>query len=111
MPMDAILIRAESYNVPAPGAATNILTTSLTPKFGGAFRVTVCLATGSVFNVTITKASNTFTCGLNGGTALTAGMLYTFSFGVSTLQSYNFQVATNGIIQVLQVDEVDSGVL
>lgn len=109
--MDGLAVKSDNFNVSAPGAATNILSTSLTPTMGGAFRITVSVATGSVFNVTITKSGTTKTLALNGGTALTAAALYTFCFGVSTANTYNFQVATNSIINVLQVDEVSSGVI
>lgn len=112
--INSILKRSNSFNLPAPGAATNILTTSLTPVYDGAFRVTVCLATTSVFNVIVTTVAAggaTFTCALNSGTALTGTQLFTFVFGVSTTNTYNFQVATNGVIQILQIDEVCSGVI
>ena len=103
--------RAEGFNIASPGNNTNLLTSSITPKEGCALRVTVCLATTSVFNVTITKGATTFTVSLNSGTALTATFLYTFVFGASTSNAYNFQVATTGIIQILQVDEVSEGVI
>lgn len=109
--MDGLAVKSDNFNVSAPGANTNILSTSLTPAYGGAFRVTVCLATSSVFNVTITRSGTTKTCGLNASTALNAGDLYTFSFGVSTGNTYNFQVETNSIINILQIDEVSSGVI
>jgi hypothetical protein len=104
-------IKSDNFNVPAPGANSDILTTSLTPIYGAAFRITVCLATASVFNVTITRSGTTYTAGLNSSVALNAGDLYTFVFGVSTSNAYNFQVETNGVIRILQVDEVSSGVI
>lgn len=104
-------IRHEGFNIAAPGANANILSSSITPNYGCALRVTVCLATTSVFNVTMTQGSTTFTCGLNSSVALVSGDLYTFSFGGNTDTAYNFQVETDGIIRILQVDEVSSGVI
>lgn len=104
-------IKSDNFNVPSPGNDTDILTTALTPTYGAAFRITVCLATASVFNVTMTRSGTTFTCGLNSSVALNSGDLYTFVFGVSTSSTYNFRVETTGIIRILQVDEVSSGVI
>jgi len=111
MPIDGLDVRSDNFNVSAPGANTDILATALTPRYGAAFRVTVVLATASVFNATVTKSGTTFTCGLNQSVALNAGDLYTFTFGVSKSNAYNFRVETNGVINVLQVDEVDTGVI
>lgn len=105
------LTRNRDFNVAAPGANTNIITTSITPNQDGAFRVTICLTTASVFNVTITNGSTTFTCGLNESVTLQAGDLYSFVFGVSAANSYNFQVETDSVIRILQVDEIQSAVL
>ena len=109
MSVDGMLIQSTSFNAAAPGANTNILSTSLTPKMGGAFRVTVSLATSSVFNVIITQSGTSLTLGLNASAALNAGDLYTFIFGVIPSNTYNFQVETNSIIRILQVDEVSGG--
>jgi len=109
--LDGNNTRAKVFNQSAPGADTNILSSSLTPTMDGAFRLTICLATASVVNVTITQSSTTFICGLNSSAPLQAGDLYTFVFGVSAANSYNFQVETNGVIRILQVDEISGGVL
>ena len=101
---------SKNFTITAPGANTNILTTSLTPRMDGVMRLTIVLATASVFNVTITNGSTTYTCGLNASTSLNAGDLYFFSFGVSSLNTYNFQVETNGVINILQVEECYMGV-
>lgn len=106
---------ATVYNGSAPGANTNILSSSLTPgPNASAYRVTVCLATASVFNVRVTNGTTAFTMGLNASAALNAGDLYTFTFGVrknstqtgTTALSYNFQVETDGVINYLLVDEI-----
>lgn len=131
-PNGGIGLRAYLFHRAAPGANTAIITkapngstiTGLTPQSGvGAFRVTIQLATGSVLDATVSDGTTTTTSHLNGGTALTAGCLYTFCFGVCdrvpTLDQnaaplplvWNFQIETNGVIDLLQVDEVANGVL
>lgn len=99
-------IKSDSFTIAAPGANTNILSTSLTPSMGGYFQVFVVLATGSVFNMTETRSGTTYTVGLNKSTALVAGDGYTFSFPVSSSSAYNFQVETDGVIRILRVVEV-----
>ncbi|ANS05697.1 hypothetical protein [uncultured Mediterranean phage] len=102
--------RAASFNLAAPGADTGALT-ALTPRRNGAFRVTVALTTASVFNVTCTDGTTTHKWGLNQSVTLQAGDLYTFVFGVSAALAYNFEVETDSIIEILQVDEIDGGEL
>lgn len=123
-----IRTRAVIFNGTSPGNATNIITKDTVGASisGGivaivpaaAWRVTVCLATGSVFNAVATDGKTSITMSLNGGTALTAGAMYTFVFGASKMAptqsaslnpaalTWNFQVATTGTINLLQVDEV-----
>ena len=112
---------ATVYAGAAPGANTNILTASITPsQTASAYRVTVALATASVFNVFCDSGTD-YTFGLNGSTALNAGDLYTFVFGVThntdgslgtgTAVAYNFRVETDGVIQLLLVDEILGAVI
>ena len=108
---DGLTVLSANFNVSAPGANTDILTTSITPQYGCALRVTVCLATASVFNVTMTQGSTTFTCGLNSSVALNAGDLYAFTFGANTSTAYNFRVETDGVIRILQIDSVINGAI
>jgi len=103
-------LRSDGHNIAAPGANTNILTTGITPNRNGKMRVAVVLATTSVFNVTFTRGATTFTCGLNDSVALPSGDLKEFEFSVSTSDTVNFQVETDGIIRKLQVGEVIDGV-
>lgn len=103
---------ATVFNQSAPGANTNILSTALTPiRNDSVFRITVCLATASVLNTTVTSSGTTKTIGLNASSALQAGDMYTFSFGVRSTYTYNFQVETDGVINLLLVEEVVGGVL
>lgn len=98
----------------APGANTDIMSADLSVLPGMAHvRVTVSLATGSVFNMTITDGTTEYALHLNSGTALTASCLYSFDVPLSTKSSagtktysYNFQVATDGIIQHIEVWEL-----
>jgi len=119
MPNIGIAALATVYNGAAPGANTNILTDSVkVSPSASALRITVCLSTGSVFNVRVTDGTNAHTQSLNGGTALTANCLYTFTIGARRYSSqpytagttaeltYNFQVATDSVIETLFVEEV-----
>ena len=109
---EAIVGQRRGHAIAAPGANTNIFSTSLTPVYScSAFRVTVALATASVFNVVSTDGTTSYTLGLNQSNALQASDLYTFTFGVHNSNTYNFQVETDGIIRVLQVDEIPGGVI
>lgn len=103
---------AAVFNQAAPGANTNILAADIVPYTKtSAFRVTVCLPTSSVFNLVATQGATTFTISLNKAVALVANALYPFSFGVNDSTTYNFRVATDGIINVLNVEEVEGGIL
>lgn len=112
MPADAIILQAKGFDVAAPGANADIFSTEITPRYQcSAFRVTVALATASVFNVAVTNGATTRDLGLNSSVALQAGDLYTFAFGVNPANTYNFRVETDGIIRYIQIDEVPTGVL
>ena len=109
---EQIIGQTRKYALAAPGANTNMLTTGLTPVYPvSAFRVTVRLATTSVFNLHSTDGTTAYVTGLNNSVALAAGDLYTLSFGVNNSLTYNFKVETDGIIAMLQVDEVVTGVI
>lgn len=105
---------ARVFNLAAPGANTNIIT-SFTPAEDCALKVTVCLSTSSVFNVTMTGGGTTHTMALNDGTALDANELYTFTVGAmvedqsANTLTYNFQVATDSVIECLFVQEAQLG--
>ena len=116
----AVVALATVYNGSAPGANTNILTTSLkVSESACAIRITVCLTTGSVFNMQTTDGTTAYVNGLNGSTALNAGDVYTFTVGArryssqtgTTELSYNFQVETDSVIRFLFVEEVTGPVV
>ena len=118
---------ATAHALAAPGANTSFLSTVVTADAttgivpsgnAAAWRVTISLATGSVLDVYVTDGSTAYTQHLNGGTALTAGVLYTFTFGVSrttqggaTTLTYQLRVATDSVIQTLLIDEVAGPVI
>lgn len=98
------------FNIPAPGANTNIFEPVTPYSTASTLRITIVLATSSVLNLTVTQGATTMTCGLNKSVALAAGDLYTFCVGCSKDNSYSLRVETDGIINVLQVDEIIGGV-
>ncbi len=98
---------ASVYSGSAPGANTDILATDVNPEHDYTlFRVTICLATSSVFNVTTDDGTTAYTNGLNSSVALNAGDMYTFVFSTRQGIGYNFQVETDGVIRFLYVEEV-----
>lgn len=101
----------------APGAATAIFGGLVPVLYASTFRVTVRLATGSIFNATVTPTGGSkITMALNGGVALSAGNVYTFDLpvrkhnGAATpvSNSYDFEIATDGVVSYLQVDELET---
>lgn len=103
----------QGYNISAPGADTNVLATNLTPSESvNALRVTVCLSTGSVFNLYTYDGTTAFVNGLNESNALNAGDVYSFAFPIpnenaaGTSIQFNFQVETDSVFRFLVVDEV-----
>ena len=107
-----VLRRVTVHAQAAPGAATDIFTAFTPTSPGALIRIAVSLATGSVFNLHVTDGTTSYTQKYNGGTALTAGQRYTFTDlwpaanSSGTALTYSLQVATDGIIQSLVVDEV-----
>lgn len=98
----------------APGADTDFpaaVASGFKGVTGGAFRITVALATTSVLNLRVTDGSTPYTQALNDNTALTAGNLYTFVVGCHADYTYAFQVETDSIIQTLIVDVVTGAAL
>lgn len=101
-----------AYNQGAPGANTAIVSGGFTVSDKCAkIRVTVALTTESVLNLTATDGSTAHKWGLNASTALTAGNIFTFehavidSDGTNTI-TYNLEVETDGVVEMLVVDEI-----
>lgn len=76
----------------APGAGVDLHSTlmsggtRITPRLAvSSLRVTVSLAAGSTLSVTAKNGGTTKTFALNGGNALAAGALYSFTIPVSAL--------------------------
>jgi len=108
----AAIVMVDRQSIPAPGAATAVLASALTPPIGCVkLVVSVVLATGSVFNVTIGNGSATNSIKLNGGTALTADCLYAFDVFVARhttdatplTRAVNFIATTDSIYTHLNV--------
>lgn len=108
------------YALAAPGANTNMLATSFkVSESASALRITVCLTTGSVFNLHVTDGTTAYVNGLNASAALNAGDVYTFTVGArrmssqtgTTELSYNFQVETDSVIRFLFVEEITGPVV
>lgn len=94
----------------AVSSNTNVFASNLphsTQAVSSAFRVTVCLSGGdTVLAVRLDTSTTDYTMNLNGGTALTADCLYTFTFAVDASLGYNFRVGTDCTIAYLLVEEV-----
>lgn len=104
------------FALAAPGTTNYIFSEGTTPS---AFRphekvvtvrVTVCLAVSGTFSVGMNDGSTTKAMLLNGGTALAAGALYTFSFEARRDHTYDFKLGTDGIVNLLAVSEVGGGI-
>ncbi len=115
-----LVTRFFDIDIAAPGANTNIVTTSITPAAGCALRITVSLATASVFNIMYQKTGGTQRAGgCQLSAALQAGAFYTFEIGAApqtipnsgsrVAVEYNFQVETDGVIRYLLIEEAHLG--
>lgn len=122
------LLAAARWTTAALGAAdTDILRTTvagsggywssarITPKKVCAYRVTVQVASGStlkvIADVSADETANEEVMLLNGGTALTAGAVYTFTFGARPGLYYDFRLGSDVAIDYLQVDECYLGTI
>lgn len=98
----------------APGADTNIFTAITPSGKASAWRIGICLSTGSKVDVRVTDGSTAYSQTLNNDVALTANCFYTFtlpvaatsSAGGATALTYSIRVKTNSVIQTLIIDEV-----
>lgn len=103
-------------------SGADVLTSSITPTTAVAvsspntptitYRVTVALrATDSILYLRMTKSGGgSYNYALNGGTALTAGNLYSFLVPANQTFTYNVRVGTSTTLGLLQIDRyVDGG--
>lgn len=107
------------FDLPITGSTTaNILTASLAPRDttsnpSVAFDMTLGVTgADSVAYVVFALADGTKTARalkLNGGTALTADCLYTFSFAVDARETVNFRLATSCTIATAKFEEIQGG--
>ena len=104
----------------APGANTDFATDFTVGAAVTALRITACLSTSSVLNMMQSDGSNENAMSLNAGDALTANALYTFTVGVRRTDDgtetgdflvYNFQVATDSVIETFMVEGITGGVV
>ena len=96
----AALRRVSLFNLAAPGTTASFFTPiSISPGAVRA-RVTVMLNASGTLSLQATDSppTATFNWPLNGGSALTAGAVYTFEFGVDPALSYGLQLGTDGIV-------------
>lgn len=124
-PFPRAVALATGYNISAPGANTNFLTSSHIHDGGSIWtmsglcsvaRITISLTTSSKLDLRVTDGSTAFSCVLNGDTALAAGGAYVFELplrktkdGTTNLQ-YNLRVQSDSVIRFVFVDEVIGGV-
>ena len=105
----AAIRRETFFNLAAPGASTNIFSSSIKPKTGSVkARVTVALTVSGLLTVNAIDSPPTasYSFVLNEGSALAAGSLYTFEFGTDPALSYNVQLGTDGIVGQLLWDDI-----
>jgi len=102
----------------APGTGTDFVTNFSVGSEITALRVTTCFSTATVLTVMQDDGSNENAMALNKGAALTANAVETFTFGVrrtadgtddGTLLVYNFQIATDSVIETFMVEGITGG--
>ena len=100
-------LKANVFNLAAPGASVNILREAVAPgKSPSICRVEVLLGTAAVFKARISRGGTTFDAKLNAGVALIASGLYIFDISWQAGDRLNFQVETDGVIQQLMAHEI-----
>jgi hypothetical protein len=105
--MHGPILRYAGFGIAAPGADTDIISGDLTPRSQTLkVRVLVVLAVASVFKIILTQGVTSYTAKLGQGAPLLADCAYTFDFEIDSATSYNFQVATNGAVNYLNVKEI-----
>ena len=112
------VLRYSAHALASPGNDTDFFTKIAPLSSIAQIRVCLSLATGSVLNLSLTDGTTAYALKLNGGTALTASVWYAFDVCLSahpTLDTtksitYSLQLATTGIVQHVEVWELDQPV-
>lgn len=112
MALNRPIFRAELHHT-AKTTAQDIVSVAFKPVDRTcAYRVTIGLeSTNAVLNLRVDNGTDVVVAAMNSGTALTAGVLYTFTFGASNTYSYNFRIGTNTTIGTFLLEEIQTGVV
>ena len=96
-----------------PVAGVSWLSSDLRPKHApSSMRVTVAMDQAGVFKVKIINGGDTEIMDFNEGNPLVPNAIYVFEFMVHHGDSVNYLYSTtDGTIQVLNVEEIDSSVI
>lgn len=110
---DAFRSLGALWNKGSTGASTNLFSSSLATKSAvSVVRIGVVLGSSTTLSIVETNGTQTFSSTLNGGTALTAGSLYTFAWearntdGAGNNVTFNFQMGGTSTVPILRVTEV-----
>jgi hypothetical protein len=105
------------WNTASTNASVNLFTTNLkTTRATSVIRIGVVVGSSVTLSIKETNGTQTFTSALNGGTALTAGALYTFvwearnSDGAGNAVTFNFVMGGTSTVPILRVTEVVAAV-
>lgn len=97
-PSPALIKKAEVFNVVVP-SGSGILQSPVTPtRDPSTFRATVALSgADAVLSLRVNVGGQVHTAALNNGVALSADVLYTFSFSTSLQATYDFELGVGGL--------------
>jgi hypothetical protein len=105
------------WNKGSTNASTNLFTTDLkTTRATSVIRIGVVVGSSVKLSVKETNGAQTFTSSLNGGSALAAGSLYTFTWearnsdGAGNAVTFNFVMDGTSTVPILRVTEVVAAV-
>lgn len=100
--------KARVFNTALPAANTDILAADVTSTNSPSYwRISACVSVAGVLSLHRTVGAGDVLEKLNGGTALTADCLYTFSVPVHSGDAINLQYSvTGGTISSFTVDEI-----
>lgn len=107
---------AQTWNTASVSSA--VFASTFRPiQANSALRITICVQTSGVLYLRETSGATSLDMALNGGTALTANAIYTFtlasrvySTGTTTI-NYSLRLAAGGTVSMARVEEISGGVL